>query len=394
LNPRAPSYLQRGLLRQQLGEHAKAVADFSSLLAITPTNAAALLARGQSQAALGEWSLAVKDLQEASRLGANDAEVWRPVEQHCSQLVEKEPDNVAAWFQLGVARAGLQNWQPAEEALTKALSGKLDVTASADALYHRARVRVELDNRPAAVTDLSASLRGRPKFAPALLLRSQLQMTAGEWFASIADLVTASNSGEKRSELFGKEIERLNERIQQEDANWKWWAARGTCQYQLTKYELALADFEKAKERGAAGTEFALVCGFAHFRSQHWEAAILDFDEYIKTNTKTSVVYADRGKAHLQLAHWVSGTRDLEQAIKLGESSGVLWASVLTQFEQRVKSNADDANAHLGVALAHRRLKHWTEAIEHSERALKLKPDLTLAIGVRGFAQAELGHAN
>ncbi|MHC4985139.1 MAG: tetratricopeptide repeat protein, partial [Planctomycetota bacterium] len=58
------------------GRPAEAIEHLDRAVALVPDQAGAWFARGQAQAALGQWDAALEDYQEAVRLAPNDATVY------------------------------------------------------------------------------------------------------------------------------------------------------------------------------------------------------------------------------------------------------------------------------------------------------------------------------
>jgi len=73
LRLRASALHERAKVRQLLGDDARAIADFSAALALTPGAATALLRRALSRRACGDVAGAADDAERARRLRPDDA---------------------------------------------------------------------------------------------------------------------------------------------------------------------------------------------------------------------------------------------------------------------------------------------------------------------------------
>jgi len=70
---RADALATRGSLRDDLGRHAEAIADFTAALKLVPNDPATLILRGNALDASGERELAIADYSEAIRINPGDA---------------------------------------------------------------------------------------------------------------------------------------------------------------------------------------------------------------------------------------------------------------------------------------------------------------------------------
>lgn len=125
-------YVQRGLAYQGLGNHAKAVADFSRVLRLDPESADALLHRGITYRIMGQYDKALEDF---ARLEESEVEIqlvmaergivyaaqgqWDTALAEFERVCELEPKNlgfplllkIMAQAQVGQTQAALDNWK-------------------------------------------------------------------------------------------------------------------------------------------------------------------------------------------------------------------------------------------------------------------------------------------
>jgi len=66
----AADFVERGMARESIGDHAGAIADFTTAIGSDPKNPAAYEARAHSYAAQGDRARATADLREAKELDA------------------------------------------------------------------------------------------------------------------------------------------------------------------------------------------------------------------------------------------------------------------------------------------------------------------------------------
>lgn len=151
LAPQDPrGYFLRGSLRAKTRQFDAAIDDFSQCLKLDPKLAAALLERGMAYYALREFDIALDDL---------NAYV---------QLEPKAPEGLAA---RGMARVELQKYAEAEADFAQAI--KLD-NQLALPWFERARMWMRRHNAPAAVSDLSETLKRDPQHLDATIFLATL----------------------------------------------------------------------------------------------------------------------------------------------------------------------------------------------------------------------------
>lgn len=162
---RAAAFVQRGRARAELGQHARAVADFGRALRLDANNTDAYSERGAVHQQRGAFDLAVRDYDAALAL---------------------DPRHSIAAYRREEALRGRV------DAFTQQLSqlGEILVRepANVEALNNRCWLRATYDHEiDAALADCNAALRANPRYAAALDSRGLVHLKRHDFEAAVAD---------------------------------------------------------------------------------------------------------------------------------------------------------------------------------------------------------------
>ncbi len=170
----------------RLGQHDKALAEFTKAIEIDPKAALSWWARGGTHASLNQWDKALADHSKAVELCPDDADLWHHRAAAYIQLnqldnaladlstaVEKSPDNWWHWSERAGVYGCLNQWDMALADYSKGL--ELNPT-HADMWLARAGAYVKLNQLDKAVGDLRGAvtngfkdaehLKNAPEFEP------------------------------------------------------------------------------------------------------------------------------------------------------------------------------------------------------------------------------------
>jgi tetratricopeptide (TPR) repeat protein len=200
---RATALVRRGMLRAELGQHARAVADFGRALRLDATNTDAYSERGAVHQQRGAFDLAVRDYDAALALdprhsiaayrreeavrGRSDA--FSSQLAQLSEILTRDPENVAALNNRCWLRATY------DQDINAALAD-CDAAVRADPRYgaafdSRGLVHLKRHDFQEAVADYDAALRLEPTRGHYLYGRGLARLQLGQSEQGEADLVAA-----------------------------------------------------------------------------------------------------------------------------------------------------------------------------------------------------------
>jgi tetratricopeptide (TPR) repeat protein len=162
------AYFKRAITRYDLGDRPGAIADYTAVLQINPTDDVALNNRGLAHYDLGDRAAALADLDRA---------------------VQQNPNNFVAYCNRGVIRAELGDRLGAIEDYTCALQVNPDY---ATAYFHRGLARTRMRNKIGAVQDYTEVIRLNSEDGMAYFYRGLACIKLGQRPAAIEDLQKAT----------------------------------------------------------------------------------------------------------------------------------------------------------------------------------------------------------
>jgi tetratricopeptide (TPR) repeat protein len=185
---RAMALVQRGILRRDLGQYGRAVADFGRALRVDPSFAEAYVERGLVHRERGFFDIAVRDFDAALAI---DPTLPRAIEQR-ELAVTGQVDNF------------LEELQLLDDALSRD-------PINASLLNNRCWLRViNDDDLDAALADCDAAVRIDPRSSEALDSRGLVHLKRGEFELAIADYDAALAIEPGRGHyLYGRGIARM-----------------------------------------------------------------------------------------------------------------------------------------------------------------------------------------
>ena len=185
---RAAAFVQRGMLRAELGQHARAVADFGRALRLDATNTDAYSERGAVHQQRGAFDLAVRDYDAALALDPRHS--------------------VAAYRREEALRGRVDSFTSQLSQLSEILARD---PANVAALNNRCWLRATYDQEiDAALADCNAALRANPRYAAALDSRGLVHLKRHDFQEAITDYDAALALDPNRGHyLYGRGLARL-----------------------------------------------------------------------------------------------------------------------------------------------------------------------------------------
>ncbi|GCA86366.1 TPR repeat-containing protein YrrB [Microcystis aeruginosa NIES-2522] len=182
-----------------------------------------------------------------------------------------------------------------------------------------------------------------------------------------------------------------------------WYLNRGILYYNQQKYELALADFNKAIE---LNPNFAMAYnnrGTLYDDQQKYELALADYNQAIELNRNNAQAYYNRGNLYYDLQKYDLALSDYNKAIDINpnfanayNNRGNLYDDLqkydlaLSDYNQALQLNPNDPMAYLNRGLLYYNLQKYELALADYNQAIRINPNYALAYNNRGGLYKDL----
>jgi tetratricopeptide (TPR) repeat protein len=259
-----------GLVRQMLGQHAEAVADFDRALAVRPDYPEALTNRGRARLALRDWAGAQADLDQALTFAATT------------------PFAAAVLHNRGLLRQE-------RKALTGALADfdkALEIDPKHAATYvARGLIRKEVGDLQGALEDFDQALEQNPSQGLAAIYhgRGGVRVLLNDFAGALADYDRALSLDPEKFHLY---ISRGNARYHRRDRR-------------------AVLDFRMAFRLDAEGAAREVLRVIAVDAKRYPEAVLENCTKHIRINDRDAMAYGRRGLTLLLLGRDAEAETDL-----------------------------------------------------------------------------------
>lgn len=354
---------RRAVCYAAVGEHERALVDYSDSLALSDGKDAVVLCnRGMSRYSLSDYEAALADFTECVRLKPEsiDYRQWRARCYFAQQA-----------FDLAI--------RDCEETL------RLNPNATLS-LYIRGRAWYELDAYETALADLSECVRLEPSNADNLYWRARCYECLDELVPAIQDLDEALL-------------------LRPGDPLYIFW--RGRARYESEDYEAALADFNECVRLEPDDVDNINWRGLTYKKLEQYEAALTDFADAIRGRPESGELYFNRGLTHYLFESYHDGVADLEEAVRLGFATDDTYlymalslyklndhARAADAWEEVLRRGPNDDLTRPFLALALWHLDDLEPALQLLEEAERLHPDQPFTYVVRSMIWYGIGEAD
>jgi predicted O-linked N-acetylglucosamine transferase (SPINDLY family) len=177
----------------------------------------------------------------------------------------------------------------------------------------------------------------------------------------------------------------------------------GIAQYQLHRYEAAIASFEEGIALAYPDADVHLRRGDALRALQRWEAAVESYDAAIARKPDCAEAYCNRGTALYHARQFDGALASYTRAIAIdphnaharNNRGNVLrelkrHEPALADYDAAVQLSPDYAEAHFNRANALRELQCYEAAIAGYDTVARLNPDFRHVYGVCRYARMEI----
>jgi tetratricopeptide (TPR) repeat protein/S1-C subfamily serine protease len=203
INPNdALAYYNRGIVRNELGDKQGAIDDYTLAIKFNPNYAQAYYNRGNVRKDLGDKQGAIDDYTQAIKINPNFAQAYgnrggvrselgdnQGAIDDFNQAIKFNPNNANAYYGRGIVRNELGDKPGAIDDYTQAI--KINPN-DAKAYYNRGIVRYDLGDKPGAIDDYTLAIKINPNLAQAYVRRGSVRYQLGDKPGAKEDLQRAA----------------------------------------------------------------------------------------------------------------------------------------------------------------------------------------------------------
>ncbi len=337
----AQSYYERGVLKNEQGDHVGAIADFTTAIKIKPDFHDAYFKRGNANDDLGNKEAAIRDYSKDIELNPSssaaffnrgnlkdDLKEYEAAIADFSKAIELDPEYVKAFCNRGISRRHLKDYRGAIEDYSKAIA--LD---PGDPVYYSNRGIAETsDNDYAdANADFSKSIALKPDYANAYANRGFLKGKLEDYRGAIEDYSKAieiepGNASAYNNRAWNKHLlgdtsgasRDVSKALELDSLYASAIDTRGVIKLGLGNVPGAVKDCEFAVRLDSSNSEFYTHLGEARQAQGNVRAAMKAYDRAIQLDQESAEALYQRGMSKLRLALKSSGCADIKKAVKLG----------------------------------------------------------------------------
>ncbi|MBD2622192.1 tetratricopeptide repeat protein [Microcystis flos-aquae FACHB-1344] len=296
-------------------------------------------------------------------------------------IKQNDPKNVyLAWYGKGLALFGLDKDQPAIEALQQAINtlptGEDLKEFHSSILQLQSLVYRSLENYEQALTVINQAISLFPNNPKSYIIKWVVLYELKRYDEGLDTITQAINrapraflyvirggyySLQKKYELA---LADLNKAMKLNPNYALAYSGRGELYYYQKKYELALADFNKAIELDSKLAEAYSNRGLLYSYQQKYELALADWNKAIDINPNLAEAYTNRG-----------GLYSDQQKYELA----------LADFNKAIKVNSNYDKAYLGRGFLYYYQQKYELALADFNKAIEINPNFDKAYLLRGF---------
>ena len=154
--------------------------------------------------------------------------------------------------------------------------------------------------------------------------------------------------------------------------------------YEEEKWELALADYNKAIELNPNLAEAYNNRGDVYTQQEKWDLALADYNKAIELNPNLADAYYGRGNVYYNQREWDLAVVDYTQG----------WDLAVADFTQAIELNPNYDLAYFSRGIIYENLEKWDLALADYTKIIEIMPDIASVYKRRGKVYRQLGDIN
>ncbi len=328
---------------------------------------------------LGQDIWQPKDLQQP----------WRNLVGSALKLSEKErPADIRQWWENAFARSSF------EAELTTAIP-----TIESQTENNLERQSIEFNNESITKLDITENeknfmRRNLFKYAIAATGLSLVVMAPAILDALRSPLLVSQKSEIARPSRADKQVRYRDADIYHDRAN---------LYYNLKKFDLALANYQKAIAIDPQDPYIYNNRGKLYRKLRKFDLALADFDRAIAINPNYAGAYNNRGNVYGNMRQWDLAIADYTKAIAINpnhiqayNNRGIAhrnlnqWDLAIANYDKAIAINPNYIKAYNNRGIAYRNLNQWDLAIANYNKAIAINPNYIKAYNNRGNVYKDL----
>ncbi|MCA2743730.1 MAG: serine protease [Microcystis sp. M015S2] len=329
-------------------------------------------------------------------------------------IKQNDPDNVyLAWYGKGFALGALGKAQPAIEALQQAINtlpkGEDLKEFHSSILQQQSVVYRYLENYEQALTVINQAISLFPNNPNSYNEKWGVLSRLKRYDEGLAAINQAIHLAPRAAWYYNRGILYYNQqKYELALADWnkaieinpnyaEAYSNRGILYSDQKKYELALADWNKAIElnRNFAGAYYNR--GNLYYNQQKYDLALSDYNKAIEINPNYAGAYLNRGVLYEDLQKYDLALSDYSKAIEINPNLAEAYTNrgslyydlqkydlALSDYSKAIDINPNYAEAYYNRGILYKNLQKYELALADYSKAIKINPNFAEAYNNRG----------
>ncbi|WOB67140.1 tetratricopeptide repeat protein [Microcystis aeruginosa] len=295
-------------------------------------------------------------------------------------IKQNDPKNVyLAWYGKGLALGALDKDQPAIEALQQAINtlpkGEDLKNFHSSILQQQSVVYRSLENYEQALTVINQAISLFPNNPKSYIIKWVVLYELKRYDEGLDTITQAIDLAPRAF----------------------WYAIRGSNYYLQKKYELALADFNKAMKLNPNYAMAYSGRGELYYYQQKYELALADFNKAIELDSKLAGAYSNRGGIYYNQQKYELALADWNKAIELDSKLAMAYSNrgniyndqqkyelALADFNKAIELDSKLAEAYNNRGRFYYYQQKYELALADFNKAIELDSKLAMAYNNRG----------
>ena len=385
-DPKSENYVMRGQAYQDMGDEAKALADWSEAIRLKPDNVPALGARNLIYGKRRDYHKEIADLKELVRLLPDEktyyialSQAYDSVGDHdraisiLDQLIRRWPNDT---FSYKIR----SNFYASAGEIDKALADANEIVRikpdDSEGYSYRAHYYFTKSDFDNAVADLTQAIRLNPDGAASeYWMRANARNFKGDYVRAIEDATHAIELAPNlRVEQLGRGVLRSSHKI------------RAVARANIGDFESALADYNEAIKLAPDDTDVYAYRGQFYIWQKQYDLAIQDFDKALQLDPSNWLPRGNRALALVRLGRLEEASKEVDIGLRTGSNrDSFISIRGLIAYEQgKYAQAADDLTEALQLTMFKTPIDYTRRGQAYEklgQRALAMA-DYTAAVGL------------